>query len=75
MSRDTAESMKGTCIIIYRSNSYFMICMVQSTPYHGAALIIIIIIIHNHYEFFDDIRDTSYTCAAAWITRCDHGIN
>lgn len=59
----------------YRSNSYFMICMVQSTPYHGAALIIIIIIIHNHYEFFDDIRDTSYTCAAAWITRCDHGIN
>lgn len=59
----------------YRSDSYLMICMVPSTPYHGAALITIIIIIHNRYDFFDDIRSTSYTCAAACITRCDHDIH
>lgn len=54
----------------YPSNSYLMICMVRlpSAPYHGAASIMIIIIIHNRYDFFDDIRSTSYTCAAAWIT-------
>ena len=56
MSRDpglTAEEMKGTCIIIViLPISYFIICMVQSTPYHGAALMIRMIIIHNNYAYF-----------------------